>query len=180
MKFPWATRLLILCKSKRQWNRCKRIMKNILHERYLKLSRRKTRMGKIGAGFHFLGVSYTQTQTEDGTHTKSVNESEPKQIGSETQKQTSFRITPHARTLRKARENIKSMVADDVSRLQIRRYLYRWLCWWTNTSKLWSKDKLLHWFEESCWDEASLEISKEVSQHYFNTLHTKSCDFSVG
>ena len=74
--------ILILCKTKRQLNRCKRRMMDVLHERCLKLSHRKTRMGKIECGFHFLGVSYPPTQTEDNT-----NITEP------------HKIVPHPRTL---------------------------------------------------------------------------------
>jgi RNA-directed DNA polymerase len=44
---------LILCKTKKQLNRCKRIMMNILQERGLTLSRKKTRIGVIHEGFHF-------------------------------------------------------------------------------------------------------------------------------
>ncbi|MCX7121069.1 MAG: reverse transcriptase domain-containing protein, partial [Gammaproteobacteria bacterium] len=50
--------ILILCKTKRQLNRCKRRMMNVLQERQLTLSKRKTRIGKIESGFHFLGIEY--------------------------------------------------------------------------------------------------------------------------
>ena len=59
--------VLILCKSKRQMNRCRRIMMNVLHERHLSLSRKKSRMGLIKHGFHFLGVSYSSTQPKNDT-----------------------------------------------------------------------------------------------------------------
>ncbi|OGT41977.1 MAG: reverse transcriptase, partial [Gammaproteobacteria bacterium RIFCSPHIGHO2_12_FULL_40_19] len=51
--------ILILCHTKRQLNRCKRRMMMVLQERRLSLSKRKTRMGSIHAGFHFLGISYS-------------------------------------------------------------------------------------------------------------------------
>lgn len=57
--------VICLCKSKQQLNRCRRKMMNILHERHLKLSRKKSRMGLIANGFHFLGVDYLETQTQD-------------------------------------------------------------------------------------------------------------------
>ena len=57
--------LLILCKSLRQLNRCKQRMMKILTERQLKLSRKKTRIGHINQGFHFLGVHYPGTQRQD-------------------------------------------------------------------------------------------------------------------
>lgn len=53
--------IVILCKSQRQMNRCRRVLMNILHERRLKLSRKKTKFGAIEQGFHFLGVDYQPT-----------------------------------------------------------------------------------------------------------------------
>ncbi len=60
--------LIILCKTKRQLNRCRRKMMNILHERQLTLSRKKSRIGSIDKGFHFLGINYPGTQPQG--HTK--------------------------------------------------------------------------------------------------------------
>lgn len=57
--------LILLCKTKRQLNRCRRKMMEILTERQLKLSRKKSRIGSINKGFHFLGIHYPETQTQD-------------------------------------------------------------------------------------------------------------------
>lgn len=57
--------ILILCKTKRQLARCRRRLMNILQERKLKLSRKKTRMGPISTGFHFCGIDYPGTQPQD-------------------------------------------------------------------------------------------------------------------
>jgi len=57
--------IVILCKTKRQLARCRRRLMNILQERKLKLSRKKTRMGPISTGFHFCGIDYPGTQTQD-------------------------------------------------------------------------------------------------------------------
>lgn len=57
--------IVILCKTKRQMNRCRRRMMEVLQERHLKLSRKKSRIGCIKKGFHFLGISYLGTQTQD-------------------------------------------------------------------------------------------------------------------
>lgn len=59
---------LVLCKTKRQLNRCRRHMMKVLQERRLRLSRKKSRMGSIESGFHFLGVNYLGTQTSDKTN----------------------------------------------------------------------------------------------------------------
>lgn len=65
--------ILVLCKTKRQLNRCKRKMMNVLHERCLILSKRKTRIGKIEDGFHFLGVTYQPMRTVDNTNVADVS-----------------------------------------------------------------------------------------------------------
>jgi RNA-directed DNA polymerase len=49
--------LIILCKTKRQLERCKRRLMHILQERRLQLSRKKTRIGAIETGFHFLAAT---------------------------------------------------------------------------------------------------------------------------
>jgi RNA-directed DNA polymerase len=57
--------IIILCKTKRQLNRCKSKMMQVLLERRLKLSRKKSRIGSITKDFHFLGINYPGTQTQD-------------------------------------------------------------------------------------------------------------------
>jgi RNA-directed DNA polymerase len=74
VKFPWATRLLIFAKTKRQLSRCRRRMMDVLHERRLSLSRKKSRMGCIKGGFHFLGIDYLPTRTEDNTNMTHIND----------------------------------------------------------------------------------------------------------
>jgi hypothetical protein len=39
------------------------ISRSILQERHLQLSRKKTRIGAINSGFHFLGIQYLETQS---------------------------------------------------------------------------------------------------------------------
>lgn len=41
---------------------------DVLQERRLRLSRKKTRMGSIDKGFHFLGINYLEPQPLDGTN----------------------------------------------------------------------------------------------------------------
>jgi RNA-directed DNA polymerase len=49
-------------------------MMEILHERGLSLSRKKSRMGCISRGFHFLGIDYLPTRTEDNINMTHVND----------------------------------------------------------------------------------------------------------
>lgn len=66
--------IIALCKTKRQLNRCKKRMMEVLNERQLSLSRKKSRIGKIDFGFHYLGVDYLLTQPEDNTTVKHAND----------------------------------------------------------------------------------------------------------
>ncbi len=159
--------IIILCKTKRQMNRCKRRLMEILHERKLSLSRKKTRMGKTSASFHFLGIHYPGTQTLDNTKTtdsddtgmdnckndllsKGENKSSTEQFS--VSQEVSNRFFPHARTLRKARTQINVMVLDGFSARRIRSYLHRWVIWWLRTADNWKYDELLNWLIRSCWD----------------------------
>ena len=66
--------VLILCQTTRQLNRCKRRMMAVLKERRLSLSRKKTRIGRIDKGFHFLGIHYPGTQTPDNINVTQVRD----------------------------------------------------------------------------------------------------------
>lgn len=59
--------ILILCKTKRQLTRCRRRMMEVLHQRRLTLSSKKTRIGSIDTGFHFLGIHYLGTRPSNNT-----------------------------------------------------------------------------------------------------------------
>ena len=160
--------VLILCQTKRQLNRCKRRMMAVLKERRLSLSRKKTRIGRIDKGFHFLGIHYPGTQTPDNINVTQANDESVTPVIREhylaslgggkamltTDHQTPAldRIVPHPRTLRKARESVSQMVNTGVSPRRIRSYLYRWSTWWVRTSEIWIKQDLLVWFLEVCRD----------------------------
>lgn len=51
-----------------QLERCKQRLMDVLQERKLRLSRKKTRIGAIDKGFHFLGINYLEPQSPDGTN----------------------------------------------------------------------------------------------------------------
>lgn len=57
--------IIVLCQTRRQLLRCRRRMMEVLQERGLSLSRKKSFMGSIHSGFHFLGIHYLPTQPED-------------------------------------------------------------------------------------------------------------------
>ena len=68
--------ILILCQTQRQLNRCKRRMMTILQERRLGLSRKKSYIGCIKKGFHYLGIQYPPTQTAEHIEATPVNDDE--------------------------------------------------------------------------------------------------------
>ena len=49
-------------------------MMEVLGERQLKLSRKKSRMGTVTDSFHFLGIHYSLTQPETHTSVKQAND----------------------------------------------------------------------------------------------------------
>jgi hypothetical protein len=169
--------IIVLCKTKRQLNRCRRRMMEVLHERGLSLSRKKSRMGSINAGFHFLGIHYLPTRTEDNINTTHVNDDS---IGlsksvhslnerggkttSEHQMHVPLRIVPHPRTLRKARENVSFMVKNGVSLQKTRSYLHHFVVWWVKTTEIWTYEKLLESFIQACWERPAAAIAAGLLQ----------------
>lgn len=139
--------IIVLCKTKSQMNRCKRTMMEVLYERELKLSRKKTRMGKTSASFHFLSIHYPGTQTLDNTKTtgssdtitdnckhdllsKGENKSAGDQFSVSENISNRFSLTQgHYEKLGK----VNVMVLDEFSALRIRSYLRRWVFWWLRT-----------------------------------------------
>lgn len=169
--------VLVLCKTKRQLNRCKQRMMDVLHDRRLSLSRKKTRIGCIDAGFHFLGIHYPGTQTQDNTNVTQANDGKVTPIktahyltslaakaATDHQTPALDRIVPHPRTLRKAREQVKQMVIDGLSACRISSYLNRWALLWVRTSDCWQYEELLEWFLMMCWDASPAAFAAGLLQ----------------
>ena len=172
--------IVILCKTKRQMNRCRRRMMQVLHERQLRLSRKKSRIGPIQKSFHFLGIDYFPTQPVNNTNrTQAKNTCAAhacdvqllsimggvKPIPSHSPLEP-IRIVPHPRTLRKAREQVKQMVHDGFSIQSIRRYLHRFVLWWVNTAETWTYDEILILYQETCWNKRLAMFAEELRMQY--------------
>ena len=80
-------------------------------------------------------------------------------------------IVPHARTLRKAREQVRQMVASGVSPRRIKSYLLAWCTWWRQTAGCWTKKELLAWFLEVCWDESAATIATSLPNSLSKPAH---------
>jgi hypothetical protein len=72
-------------------------------------------------------------------------------------------FVPHARTLRKARTQVNSMVFDGLAAKRIKNYLHRWARWWLQTAGIWKYDDLMLWFIAACWkNNAATNIGIEL------------------
>lgn len=77
---------------------------------------------------------------------------------------------PHPRTLRKAREQIKYMVIDEVSPRKIKNYLHRFCLWWVKTSSVWQYGDILRWFIETCWEINLAAYAAGLLKRHLNEL----------
>lgn len=84
-------------------------------------------------------------------------------------------MVPHARTLRKAREQVKAMVADNVSLLKIKAYLNQWSRWWQRTSSAWNYNEIANRYINSCWDPNAAKIAAFAFQQD-NVIALRSCE----
>lgn len=122
----------------------------VLKSKQLILSRKKTKIGKLESRFHFLGINYLGTQTSNSsTKPKAVDESNT------LQQPNTLTLVPHPRTLRKAREQVKTMVNDGISFQKISNYLTHWATWWAQASGIWSTQELLLAYVTQCWDQTA-------------------------
>ena len=72
--FRYQDDILILCQTKRSLSRCKRKLLEVLSQRKLSLSRKKTRIGSIDKDFHFLDIQYLGTQPSGNTNVQHRDE----------------------------------------------------------------------------------------------------------
>jgi RNA-directed DNA polymerase len=172
--------LIVLCKTKRQLNRCRRKMMNILCERHLTWSRKKSRIGSIKKPFHFLGIDYPGTQLleditveSDDLH-KNVHKGTLLRGGSTLISQSKPKETPvfpHARTIRKARLQVRAMIATGFLPKKIMAYLKNWALWWVRTTaETWDYQTLLSQFIKSCWQSSLAIFASELLAQHQTTL----------
>ena len=76
--------------------------------------------------------------------------------------------------VRKARENIRWMVADEVSLQKIKHYFVRWARWWVRTATVWDFQTLVEQFISTCWHEALAAIATDVLATYLTGLDTRA------
>lgn len=116
--------VIILTKTKRQYIRAKKAIKQILASLKLQVSQKKTKMGLLTKGFHFLGVEF-----------KYSGASAP-ESGSETQIQPCQTQGLHARSCKRALARVQLMNENAVHPEKIQSYLVRWAAWWSQAASL--------------------------------------------
>jgi hypothetical protein len=79
------------------------------------------------------------------------------------------------RELRRAREQVKVMVADDASLPQIKAYLNQWSRWWQRTSSTWNYNEIANRYINSCWDPNAAKIAAFAFQRD-NVIALRSCE----
>jgi RNA-directed DNA polymerase len=179
--------ILILCKTKRSLKRATQRLMNQLKVKQLTLSTKKTKIGPIESGFHFLGIQYLGTQAPNyTTKPQAVNGSLSSSLpqlftgyqGScrddeDKEQQQPEALTPvlHPRTLRKAREQVKTMVDYGFSLQKIRSYLRRWASWWSTSLSGWSVEALLLAFINACRNKTISDLAYSLFPHLKSTAN---------
>ena len=119
--------ILIVCSTKRQYARAKKRLKTIVHSLTLTLAPKKTIMGRINKGFHFLGIQYDVAQTTACPKKKECA-------------LDSVKVSLHPRSIRRSIDKIRRKQADRAllnkkpaaaeHPASVHRQRYRWAKWW--------------------------------------------------
>ena len=127
--------IIVLVKTKRQYTKARKHIFRILRELKLRVSPRKTSMGLLEKGFHYLGVNYQVARTTCGNRNHVKPDCEKIQVT----------VDIHTRTSRRALDKVKTLRTYAVNPAAIQRYLTRWATWWHHTSKLETVDLITNW-----------------------------------
>lgn len=129
--------VLILFRTKRQFQKGRRVLFQILRDLKLKASPRKTWMGKLLHGFHFLGVRFSVSKPKEQSHRLS--------------------ISIHTRSCARALDQVKALISDAGDLATLQRYLAAWGRWWASSVSPLSFETLLSaWIVHTRGREPSL------------------------
>ncbi len=120
--------IVILCQTKRQYTKAKRRLKDTFNRLKLSIAPKKTRMGSVNKGFHFLGIQFTVARTT----ANSDHHEQP---------QSSVKVTLHPRSIQRSIDKLR--LKQEEQRLlerqryssadhpaYVQRHWYRWANWW--------------------------------------------------
>lgn len=102
--------IIILLETKRQYQKARKHLFRLLRELRLTVSPKKTRMGRLARGFHYLGVKFEASRNP--------------------QTKTQMTSSLHQRTYCRALDKVKALRENAVHPAKIQRYLIRWAIWW--------------------------------------------------
>ncbi len=117
--------ILILAKTKKQFCRAKKRLREILQPLKLEYSRRKSKVGALTKGFHFLGIDFTVNSEVNSAIKEAAT-----QIQSS---KTKINITLHERCCVRAMERVLDLREDVVAATKAQKYLRQWATWWSQT-----------------------------------------------
>ena len=134
---------VILTKTKKQFCRAKKQLKKILNSLKLKYSRKKTKMGILTKGFHFLGINFKISAPAKAEQKQAVTQIHPEK--------TNVSVSLHPRSAQRALDKLSQMREDcEINAHEAQSYLSKWARWWSKTSPLiLRKDCLLLWIEKA-------------------------------
>lgn len=127
--------IIILTQTKRQYVAAKKKLKQILCSLKLQYSPKKTKMGLLTRGFHFLGIEFKTNSAQ--AESKAETQIQPSKI----------QVELHARSCSRALAQVRLMNASSVHPEKIQSYLSGWATWWSRTASVYRRHCLTRWVE---------------------------------
>jgi hypothetical protein len=123
---------LILVRSKQQFLKVKRQLKQTLQGLKLTYSRRKTKMGALTKGFHFLGIEFNQVNQAASALSEQQDAPTVKGVAARTQSSVKSQVNVilHERCCARSLEKVIVMEEGFVPAKKVLQYLFRWSAWW--------------------------------------------------
>lgn len=140
--FRFVDDILILATTKRQYLKARKRLQKVLSQLKLVLSKRKTKMGELKSGFHFLGIEFVVPQSQQILKNPLVSTS-----GNKHEEPSPPSIALHDRTPRRSLDKVNRMKADAVNPEKVQGYVSKWSKWWARVCdpKINYLDCINHW-----------------------------------
>jgi hypothetical protein len=140
--------IVIFVKTKKQFCKAKKKLKQILDALKLKCAKRKTKMGILTREFHFLGINFriNARLSSKAKGNPLINSAVAQTQHSQFQVNTAL----HSRSCVRATDKILVMREGAVHPANAQCYLSRWAAWWSRTASPINKtDCLLPWLQHA-------------------------------
>jgi RNA-directed DNA polymerase len=128
--------VLILAKTKKQFLKAKRQMQQVLQKLRLTYARRKTKMGALTKGFHFLGLEFNQVNQDVSALPEQQEAPFVEEVAAQTQPLVKSHVSVilHERCCSRSLEKVVVMEVDSVATDKVLQYLSRWSAWWSRSA----------------------------------------------